>query len=45
MINETLNANAYINVLEENVLNFDGVEDIIFMQDLVPCHREVFKAR
>ncbi len=45
MIDETLNANAFINVLYENLLEFGGVEDMIFIQDLAPCHRAVFKAR
>jgi hypothetical protein len=40
-----LNANDYINILDENLLEFDGVQDMIFIQDLALCHRAVFKAR
>jgi hypothetical protein len=41
MIDETLNANNYINTLDQNMREFDQVEDMIFMQNLAPCHRAV----
>jgi hypothetical protein len=39
MIDETLTAKASINILEENLLVFDRVEEMIFMQYLALCHR------
>jgi hypothetical protein len=45
MIDETLNANSYINILDGNLLEHYSPEDMIFMQELAPCYRAVFKAR
>jgi hypothetical protein len=44
IIDETLNANSYINILDENQLKFDDEKVIIFMQYLASCRRAVFKA-
>jgi hypothetical protein len=43
MIHETLNAYIYENILDEKLLEFDGVEDMICTQNLAPCHKAVFK--
>jgi hypothetical protein len=45
MIDENLNIKTSINILDENILEFDEVEDMIFRQDIAPCQRPVFKAR
>jgi hypothetical protein len=44
MINENLSANIYINLLDENLLEFDRAKDMTFMQNLAACYRAVFKA-
>ncbi len=36
-----LNANFYIKILDDNLLDFDEVDQMIFMQDLAPYHRAV----
>jgi hypothetical protein len=34
-----LNANNYIKILEENLIEFEDINKMIFQQDLAPCHR------
>ncbi len=39
LVDHKINADVYINILEENLLEFEGLEVIIFQQDLAPAHR------
>jgi transposase len=34
-----LNADNYINILKENLIDFEDIGEMIFQQDLAPCHR------
>jgi hypothetical protein len=34
-----LNVDNYIKILEENLIEFEDIDEMIFQQDLVPCHR------
>ncbi len=39
LVDHKINADAYIDILEENLLGLEGLEDMIFQQDLAPAHR------
>jgi transposase len=38
-VEENLNAESYIEILRNDLLNIEGIQDHIFMQDQAPCHR------
>ncbi len=39
LVKQKMNSEGYIKILEENLLEYEGLEDMIFMQDLAPSHR------
>ncbi len=38
-VEDNLNDESYIEILQNDFLNFEGIQDHIFMQDQAPCHR------
>jgi hypothetical protein len=39
LVDYKINADTYINILEENLIGFEGDEDMIFQQDLALPNR------